>query len=102
VYNVGGTQIYSVQEVIDILRNSVRVAFDIEQDPELMRACDEPVIAGDISKFQSRSNWAPQISLTRTVEEMLDWWRATLADNAAVAGRGGVGAAMAREERNWR
>jgi GDP-4-dehydro-6-deoxy-D-mannose reductase len=102
VYNVGGTQIYSVQEVIDILRNSARVAFDIEQDPELMRACDEPVIAGDISKFQSRSNWAPEISLTRTVEEMLDWWRATLADHAAVAGRGGVGAAMAREERNWR
>jgi GDP-4-dehydro-6-deoxy-D-mannose reductase len=91
VYNVGGAQIYSVKEVIDIIRDRTRTPFDIEQDPELVRACDEPVIAGDISKFQSCSGWAPQISLASTVEEMLDWWRARLG-LAVVAGPTATGA----------
>jgi len=86
VYNVGATQIYSVREVIDIIRARARTPFDIEQDPELVRAYDEPVIAGDISKFQQCSGWAPQISLTTTVEEMLDWWRKRLGDVPVVAG----------------
>jgi GDP-4-dehydro-6-deoxy-D-mannose reductase len=94
VYNVGGTQIYSVNEVIDIIRDRARTPFDIEQDPELMRACDEPVIAGDISKFRRCSGWAPQISLAETVGEMLDWWRHRLTGLAVVAGSEPLGAFM--------
>jgi GDP-4-dehydro-6-deoxy-D-mannose reductase len=86
VYNVGATQIYSVTEVIDIIRDRATTPFEIEQDSELMRACDEPVIAGDISKFQRCTGWAPQISLAATVEEMLHWWRQRLGNPAVVAG----------------
>jgi nucleoside-diphosphate-sugar epimerase len=57
VYNVGGTQIYSVQELIEIIRNRVSTDFQFEQDLALIRACDEPVIAGDVSKFQPCSGW---------------------------------------------
>jgi nucleoside-diphosphate-sugar epimerase len=74
VYNVGGTQIYSVQELIEIIRNRVSTDFRVEQDPELVRACDEPVIAGDVSKFQVCSGWAAEIELFQTVQDMLDWW----------------------------
>ena len=42
VYNLGANQIYSIQEVIDIIQSLARVSFEIEQDPALMRACDEP------------------------------------------------------------
>jgi GDP-4-dehydro-6-deoxy-D-mannose reductase len=86
VYNVGATQIYSVQEVINIIRERATTPFEIEQDPELVRACDEPVIAGDISKFQRCSGWKPEISLATTVEEMLEWWRRLLEPPAVVAG----------------
>ena len=72
---MGGTQIYSVQGLIEIIRNRVSTDFRVEQDPELVRACDEPVIAGDISKFQMCSGWAAEIELFQTVEDMLDWWR---------------------------
>ena len=75
VYNVGGTQIYSVQELIEIIRNRVSTDFQVEQDPALIRACDEPVIAGDVSKFQMCSGWAAEIELFHTVEDMLDWWK---------------------------
>ena len=47
----------------------------MKKDPALVRACDEPVIAGDVSKFQMCSGWAAEIELFQTVEDMLDWWR---------------------------
>jgi len=76
VYNVGASQIYSVQELIDGIRAQVNVSFTIEQDPALLRSCDEPVIAGDTSKFQRCTGWKPEIGLTRTLGDMIDWWRA--------------------------
>jgi GDP-4-dehydro-6-deoxy-D-mannose reductase len=78
VYNLGANQIYSIQEVIDTIQSLARVSFEIEQDPALMRPCDEPVIAGDITKFQYCSGWAPEIPLTTTLRDMMEWWRAKL------------------------
>ena len=83
VYNVGGTQIYSVQELIEIIRNRVTTDFQVEQDPALVRARDEPVIAGDVSKFQVCSGWAAEIELSQTVQDMLDWWRRLLRPGSA-------------------
>jgi GDP-4-dehydro-6-deoxy-D-mannose reductase len=78
VYNVGATQIYSVQELIETIRTRVKVPFQVEQIPALMRSCDEPVIAGDITKFQTCTGWKPEIQLVETLHEMLDWWRRRL------------------------
>jgi len=78
VYNVGGDQIYSIEEVIQTIRDQMGLAFTIQQDPELVRVCDEPVIAGDITKFRARTGWKPQISLDRTLHDMIEWWRSRL------------------------
>jgi GDP-4-dehydro-6-deoxy-D-mannose reductase len=86
VYNVGANQIYSVQELIDAIRPLVKVTFEIEQDSALMRSCDEPVIAGDITKFQRCTGWKPEIELSGTIQEMLDWWRRKLGKAVAVTG----------------
>jgi GDP-4-dehydro-6-deoxy-D-mannose reductase len=82
VYNVGAEYVYSVQEVIEAIREQVNVSFEIQQDPALMRPSDEPVIAGDTTKFRSRCNWKPEIALTATLTDMLEWWRERLADPA--------------------
>lgn len=78
VYNIGGEQIYSVQEIVDTLRQLVTITFAVEQVPELMRPADEPIIAGDISKFRQCSGWVPRVDLKKTLEDMLDWWRVRL------------------------
>ncbi len=75
VYNLGGDKIYSVDELIDGIRAGVRTEFRIEQDPTLMRHCDEPVIAGDTSKFRKCTGWATEIELAQTLGDMLEWWR---------------------------
>ena len=85
VYNVGAEYIYSIQEVIDAIREQVSVDFEIQQDRALMRASDEPVIAGDTTKFRSRCNWKPEISLTTTLKDMLEWWRGRLSTDITSA-----------------
>jgi GDP-4-dehydro-6-deoxy-D-mannose reductase len=82
VYNVGGCQTCSVQELIETIRVHSRMEFRVKQDRALMRECDEPVIAGDIRKFQLSSGWTPEIPLLRTLQDMLDWWRNRLADTS--------------------
>jgi GDP-4-dehydro-6-deoxy-D-mannose reductase len=75
VYNLGGDRIYSVQEVIDTIRSHVKTHFSVEQDPALTRGCDEPIIAGDITKFRQRCAWTMEMGLAKTLRDMLDWWR---------------------------
>jgi GDP-4-dehydro-6-deoxy-D-mannose reductase len=79
VYNVSGAETYSVEDIINVLRARTRTEFEIEQDVSLKRECDEPVIAGNATKFQCRTGWTQQIDLTATLVEMLDWWRSRLA-----------------------
>ena len=78
VYNLGANQIYSIQQIIEAIQKEVKEPFVVQEDPLLVRGCDEPVIAGDISKFQQCSGWKPEISLNQTLGDMLAWWRKEL------------------------
>ena len=78
VYNLGADSIYSVQEIIEEIRSQLRTNFELEQEPSLVRACDEPVIAGDMTKFRTCCSWKPEIPLSTTVHDMLEWWRIRL------------------------
>mgnify|MGYP002783814356 CR=1 FL=1 len=79
VYNVSAYRIYSVQELVDALRQKSGVDFTVQQDPALMRPSDEPVIAGNTEKFQAATGWRQEVDLMNTIEEMLAWWRRHLA-----------------------
>lgn len=78
VYNIGSSNIYSGQELVEAIRPHVKVPFTLQQDPALFRTCDEPVIAGDTTKFQLCSGWKPEIELTQTITDMIKWWRSHL------------------------
>jgi GDP-4-dehydro-6-deoxy-D-mannose reductase len=90
VYNLGGDDVYSVQEVVEVIRTQVTATFEVEQRPELMRSCDEPVTAGDNARFRSRCAWAPQIRLAMTLRDMLEWWRVRLAGVSRITARRGA------------
>ncbi len=83
VYNLGGDKIYSVQELLDAIRAGMRVECRVEQDPDLMRRCDEPVIAGDTTKFRSCTGWSTEVHLAQTLRDMLAWWRNRLGASAS-------------------
>jgi nucleoside-diphosphate-sugar epimerase len=87
VYNLGGDDVYSVQEVVEAIRAQVSAPFEIEQRAELMRSCDEPSTVGDNSKFRRRCSWQPVIRLPTTLRDMLQWWRTRLAGAPAPGSR---------------
>jgi GDP-4-dehydro-6-deoxy-D-mannose reductase len=87
VYNLGGDDVYSVREVIETIRAHVAVPFEIEQRPELMRSCDEPLTTGDNAKLRRCCTWKPQVRLDTTLRDMLEWWRIQLAGAAATGSR---------------
>lgn len=78
VYNIGGNAIYSVAELVETVRRRCRVPFTVLPDPALQRANDEPVIAGDSTKFHGLTGWTPEIEIEQTLAEMLAWWRERL------------------------
>jgi GDP-4-dehydro-6-deoxy-D-mannose reductase len=75
VYNVGADDIYSVQDLIEFMRAQSTSRFDVEQRTELMRLCDEAIVAGDNAKFRNCCSWTPRIRITTTLSEIVDWWR---------------------------
>jgi len=85
VYNVGSSQIYSGQELIEAIRPQIKVPLTWAQDPTLLRTCDERVIAGDTTKFQRCSGWKAEIGLDQTIRDMIEWWRNKLTPVAAAS-----------------
>jgi GDP-4-dehydro-6-deoxy-D-mannose reductase len=83
VYNVGSSNIYSGGELVDAIRPQIKVPFALKQDSALLRTCDEPVIAGDTTKFRRCSGWKPEIGLNQTIGDMIEWWRIQMAPAAS-------------------
>lgn len=79
VYNLGSSNIYSGAELIEAIRLNISRPFGLEEDPALMRTCDEPVIAGDTTKFRLCSGWQTEVTLADTIRDMVQWWRERLA-----------------------
>jgi GDP-4-dehydro-6-deoxy-D-mannose reductase len=54
------------------------VKVDVRQDPQRMRPSDEPIIQGDNTKFMEKTGWQPEITLERSLKDLLDYWREKL------------------------
>lgn len=74
-YNIGSGQAVSVQSILDkiVALSTKKVAVEIDSDK--LRPVDVPVIEADISKLQSVVEWKPQIALSETLKETLQFWR---------------------------
>ena len=77
-YNLSGETVYSMQEIVDMLRTLVRFEFSVTQDRALMRPTDEPIIYGSTEKFKQETGWKQEIPFRDTLRDMLDYWRTVL------------------------
>jgi GDP-4-dehydro-6-deoxy-D-mannose reductase len=76
VYNLGGSTAYSMTAVLScVLQRATRSDIVPEVDPKLLRPTDEPVIWADCTKLRTVTGWEPEISLDRTIDDMLCYWR---------------------------
>jgi GDP-4-dehydro-6-deoxy-D-mannose reductase len=85
-YNVGSAEAVTIERVLHTLVSLARIPMRTELDPERVRTGDPSVLALDASSFCARTGWAPKITLERSLEDTLDYWRAVIA-HAAVPTR---------------
>lgn len=77
-YNLSGTTVYRIRDIVEMLKSMVNFEFELRQDPVLMRPTDEPIIFGDSSKLNKEIGWRQEIPLETTLRDMLHHWRKVL------------------------
>ena len=78
VYNLASGKAVTIRELLDMLLALSKAQVEVEVDPERLRPSDVEILLGDYSKFKADTGWEPQIPLSQTVEDLLNYWRQRL------------------------
>ena len=76
-YNIGGDHVCTVREMLDHLISISRCKeLKVEIDKERLRPLDADLQVPDTTKFHNHTGWKPEISFEKTMQDLLDYWRA--------------------------
>lgn len=79
-YNIGGTYTCSVGDMLKkLLSLSTRQDIKVETDPERLRPIDADLQVPNTAKFHAHTGWKPEIPFEKTMQDLLDYWRARIA-----------------------
>jgi GDP-4-dehydro-6-deoxy-D-mannose reductase len=79
-YNVCSGTAHKIRNVLEALLAKATVKVSIRQDHARARPSDNQLLLGDRSKITDDVNWSPEIPLSRTLSDLLNYWRAVIAD----------------------
>lgn len=75
VYNLGSGTAYPISEILEKMLKLSSKKIIIEEDAELMRPSDIPILLCDNAKIKKEIGWEPTIPLEQTLKDTLDYWR---------------------------
>jgi GDP-4-dehydro-6-deoxy-D-mannose reductase len=75
-YNVCSGRAIAIRRLLDLLIGRARVAVRITVDPARYRPNDASVLVGDATRLRNELGWTPTIPLERTLDDLLEYWRA--------------------------
>ena len=78
VYNIGGTFVCSIGEMLNYLVSisTFKGVIEIFKDDNLMRPLDADLQIPDTTKFSNKTGWSTTISFEKTMFDLLEYWRA--------------------------
>jgi GDP-4-dehydro-6-deoxy-D-mannose reductase len=74
-YNVCSGRTASAAEIVALLAEQAGIEVDHRVDASLVRAHEVMEIRGSAAKLHAATGWAPEIPLSVTLKETVDWWR---------------------------
>jgi GDP-4-dehydro-6-deoxy-D-mannose reductase len=77
-YNLCSGKALKIEELIERMGSSSRLAVELEVDPALVRPSDPPLVVGSSSRLQEAIGWEPRIPIAQTAADILGWWRRRL------------------------
>jgi GDP-mannose 4,6-dehydratase len=78
VYNIGGNKTLEIGEALEMLLGFSKTKCTVEVDQKLLRPSDVTLQIPSIEKFSNETGWEPEITLEKTLEDILDYWREEL------------------------
>ena len=81
-YNVCTGRGRRIRDLLDVLLAASDARVEVRVDPERLRPSDVPAQIGDPSRLRAATGWEPRIPLERTLQDLLDDWRARTATSA--------------------
>lgn len=75
VYNIATGNSWRIGDVLELLLSMSKTKIKIIRDESRMRPSDVEVLVGDSTKFRAQTGWKPEIPFTKTMEDLLDYWR---------------------------
>lgn len=79
-YNIGGTYSCTVGQMLDTLisMSTSKDVIRVETDPERLRPIDADLQVPNTRKFEAVTGWKSEISFEKTMEDLLNYWRARI------------------------
>jgi GDP-4-dehydro-6-deoxy-D-mannose reductase len=78
-YNVASGTGITIAELLRELLSLSSLTIRTEEDPLRLRPSDVEALVGDYSKLHETTGWKPEIPLRQTLEDLLNYWRSTIA-----------------------
>lgn len=83
VYNLGTGRGTRISDALDTLAGLAGRPIEVRVDPARIRPVDQPLLVADSSKLRAATGWEPAFSIEQTLADMLAYWRAAVAREAA-------------------
>ncbi len=78
VYNICAGTAISIKDLLKMVISGTGAKIEIKQDPSRLRPSDVPLLLGDYSKFNKATGWRPTIPFSKTLADIMDYWRERL------------------------
>ena len=75
VYNICTGSAIVIGDMLKMLLSMSKTKIEVRTDPARMRPSDVPVLLGDNSKFVAKTGWKAEIPFTKTMQDLLNYWR---------------------------
>ncbi len=75
VYNIGSGTTYKIKDVLDMLLSMTDTQVKVEVDPNRLRPSDVPILLADSSKFRRVTGWELRYDFSRSLKDLLGYWR---------------------------
>ncbi len=75
VYNICTGNAIVIGDMLKMLIAMSKSKIEVRPDAARMRPSDVPVLLGDNSKFVAKTGWKAEIPFTKTMEDLLNYWR---------------------------
>lgn len=81
-YNVCSGVAHRVRDLLEWLVAQSHVRVNVELDRSRLRPSDNPVVLGSYRRLEADTGWRPEISIEKTLGDLLDDWRRKIATPA--------------------